>query len=67
MMKKTIKKELVVGLTIKDTLTIMMRVELIRRNNMSPWEMVAELGIYTNEQIDEMTWAACEEMIKQEE
>jgi len=33
---------------------------------MSPWEMVAELGIYTNEQIDEMTWAECEEILEQE-
>ena len=26
---------------------------------MSPWELVAELGIYTEEQIEEMTWAEC--------
>ena len=34
---------------------------------MSPWQLVAELGIYTEEQIDEMTWAECEEIINQEE
>jgi len=33
---------------------------------MSPWEMVAELGIYTEEQIEEMTWAECVEIINQE-
>ena len=33
---------------------------------MSPWEMVTELGIYTEEQIEEMTWAECEEIINQE-
>ena len=67
MIKKTIKKELVIGLTIKDILTFMMRVDLIIRNNMSPWDMVAKLGIYTDEQIDEMTWAECVEIINQEE
>ena len=30
---------------------------------MSPWDMVAEFGIYTDEQIDEMTWAECSEII----
>ena len=30
---------------------------------MSPWDMVAALGIYTDEQIDEMTWAECCEII----
>jgi hypothetical protein len=29
--------------------------------------MVAALGIYTEEQIDEMTWAECVEIINQEE
>ena len=33
---------------------------------MSPWQMVAALGIYTDEQIDEMTWAACVEIIEQD-
>jgi hypothetical protein len=28
--------------------------------------MVAALGIYTDEQIDEMTWAECEEILEQE-
>jgi fructose-1,6-bisphosphatase/inositol monophosphatase family enzyme len=55
------------GLTIKDILTFMMRVDLIIRNNMSPWDMVAALGIYTDEQIDEMTWAECVEILNQEE
>ena len=32
---------------------------------MSPWDMVAALGIYTDEQIDEMTWAECEEILNQ--
>jgi len=36
-------------------------------NSMSPWEMVAALGIYTEEQIEEMTWAECVEIINQEE
>ena len=30
---------------------------------MSPWQLVAELGIYTEDQIDEMTWAECEEIL----
>lgn len=30
---------------------------------MSPWQLVAQLGIYTDEQIDEMTWAECEEIL----
>ena len=34
---------------------------------MSPWQLVSELGIYTEEQIDEMTWAECVEIINQEE
>jgi len=34
---------------------------------MSPWQMVKELGIYTEEQIEEMTWAECVEIINQEE
>ena len=34
---------------------------------MSPWQMVAALGIYTEEQVDEMTWAECVEIINQEE
>jgi len=29
--------------------------------------MVAALGIYTDEQIDEMTWAECVEIINQKE
>jgi len=29
--------------------------------------MVAALGIYTEEQIEEMTWAECVEIINQEE
>jgi hypothetical protein len=29
--------------------------------------MVAELGIYTDQQIDEMTWAECEEIILDQE
>jgi hypothetical protein len=29
--------------------------------------MVAELGIYTDQQIDEMTWAECVEILNQEE
>ncbi len=28
--------------------------------------MVAALGIYTDEQIDEMTWAECVEILEQE-
>jgi len=27
--------------------------------------MVAALGIYTDQQIDEMTWAECEEILNQ--
>ena len=34
---------------------------------MSPWDMVAELGTYTDQQIDEMTWAECEEIILDQE
>ena len=36
--------------------------------NMSPWEIVKQIAghIYTDEQIDEMTWAECEEVINQE-
>jgi len=34
---------------------------------MSPWEMVKELGIYTEEQIEEMTWAECVEILTAEE
>ena len=30
---------------------------------MSPWQLVGKLGIYTDEQIDEMTWAECEEIL----
>ena len=33
---------------------------------MSPWQLVAQLGIYTEEQIDEMTWAECEEILTAE-
>jgi hypothetical protein len=33
---------------------------------MSPWDMVAELGIYTEEQIDEMLLCECEEILRQE-
>ena len=47
------------GLTIKALLML--------QYNMSPWDMVAALGIYTDEQIDEMTWAECEEILSQEE
>jgi len=28
--------------------------------------MVAALGVYTDQQIDEMTWAECEEILEQE-
>ena len=28
--------------------------------------MVAALGIYTDQQIDEMSWAECEEILEQE-
>ena len=34
---------------------------------MSPWKLVAEIGIYTEEQIDEMTWVECVEILNQEE
>ena len=36
---------------------------------MSPWEIVKQIAghIYTDEQIDEMTWAECVEIINQEE
>ena len=30
---------------------------------MSPWQMVAALGIYTDEQIEDMTWAECVEIL----
>ncbi len=30
---------------------------------MSPWEMVKKLGIYTEEQIEDMTWAECVEIL----
>ena len=33
---------------------------------MSPWEMVKELGIYTEEQIEDMTWAECVEILTSE-
>ena len=33
---------------------------------MSPWQMVAALGIYTDEQIEEMTLAECCEILEQE-
>ena len=33
---------------------------------MSPWQLVAELGIYTEEQIEEMTWAECVEILTTE-
>jgi hypothetical protein len=34
---------------------------------MSPWQLVAELGIYTEEQIDEMLLCECEEILRQEQ
>ena len=36
---------------------------------MSPWEIVKQIAghIYTDEQIDEMTWAECAEIISQKE
>jgi len=34
---------------------------------MSPWDMVAALGIYTEEQINEMLLCECEEILRQEE
>ena len=33
---------------------------------MSPWQLVAELGIYTKEQIEEMTWAECVELLTEQ-
>ena len=33
---------------------------------MSPWKLVAKLGIYTDEQIEEMTWAECVEILEAE-
>ena len=33
---------------------------------MSPWQLVAELGIYTKEQIEEMTWAECLEILTEQ-
>ena len=33
---------------------------------MSPWQLVAELGIYTDEQIEEMTWAECVEILTEQ-
>ena len=33
---------------------------------MSPWDMVAALGMYTDEQIDEMLLCECEEILRQE-
>ena len=39
----------------------------VKNGSMSPWEMVKELGIYTEEQIEEMTWAECVEILNQEE
>tara|TARA_R100001443_G_scaffold26011_1_gene39140 strand:- start:498 stop:602 length:105 start_codon:yes stop_codon:yes gene_type:complete len=33
---------------------------------MSPWQLVEELGIYTDEQIEDMTWAECVEILNQE-
>ena len=42
------------------------RSNLYPRQLMSPWDMVSALGIYTDEQIDEMTWAECEEVLSQE-
>ncbi len=42
------------------------RSNLYPRQLMSPWDMVAELGIYTEEQIDEMLLCECEEILRQE-
>ena len=41
----------------------------IAEQNMSPWEIVKQIAghIYTDEQIDEMTWAECAEIIAQKE
>jgi len=33
---------------------------------MSPWQLVAELGIYTEEQVEEMTWAECAEILTEQ-
>ena len=33
---------------------------------MSPWQLVAKLGIYTEEQIEEMTWAECAEILTEQ-
>ena len=33
---------------------------------MSPLQLVKELGIYTDEQIEDMTWAECVEILEQE-
>ena len=33
---------------------------------MSPWELVRELGIYTEEQIEDMTWGECVEILTAE-
>ena len=33
---------------------------------MSPWQLVAELGIYTEEQIEDMTWAEGVEILTAE-
>ena len=33
---------------------------------MSPWQLVAELGIYTEEQIEELTWAECIEILTEQ-
>jgi hypothetical protein len=30
---------------------------------MNPWKLVKELGIYTKEQIEDMTWAECIEIL----
>ena len=32
----------------------------------SPWDMVAAFGIYTEEQIEDMTWAECVEILEAE-
>ncbi len=33
---------------------------------MSPWQAVAELGIYTKAQIEDMTWKECVEILTAE-
>ena len=33
---------------------------------MSPWQLVAELGIYTEEQIEDMPWAECVEILTEQ-